>query len=81
MTPEDELAILGRLAGAVAKEDQHAGLELSDRLVSLLGNPSDPERAARLRELADLLTCFGDHLRTRADDLDPVVIEGSHRGQ
>lgn len=79
MTPADrtDLMTLGKLAGAVAQNDRDRGLELSDRLVGLLGNPSDTDRAAQLRELADLLTDFGQHLRGRADELTPVIIEGS----
>jgi hypothetical protein len=79
MSPEDDLTILGNLAGALADEDQPAALQLTDRLVGLLGNPTDVERATKLRELADLLADFGTHLRARAADLDPVVVDGAIR--
>jgi hypothetical protein len=70
-----DITILGKVAGVVAREDQRFGLVLADRLAGLLGDPPDPERAAKLRELADLLTDFGVHLRARADALAPVIID------
>jgi len=54
MTFEDDIVLLGRLTEA---------------LTNLLGNQSNPARAEKLREMADLLTDFGVHLRNRADEL------------
>lgn len=78
MTPEEQdITLLGSLAGAVAEVDPTAALRLSGELVGLLGNRSGPERAGRLRELAALLADCGDHFLARADHIDPTIIEGT----
>jgi hypothetical protein len=78
MTPEEQdITLLGSLAGVVAEVDPAVALHLSDGLVGLLGNQSRPERAERLRELAALLADCGNHFLARADHIDPVVVEGA----
>jgi uncharacterized protein YaaR (DUF327 family) len=69
MTFEDDLVLIGQLNKAVAMESPQAGRAMAEVFSDLLGNQTSPERAARLRELADLLTDFGTYLRNRADVL------------
>lgn len=69
MTFEDDIVLIGQLNKAVAMESPRAGRAIAEVFSDLLGNQTPPERAARLRELADMLTDFGTYLRNRADAL------------
>ena len=69
MTFEDDIVLIGQLNKAVAMESPQAGREMAAIFTDLLGNQTEPERAARLKELADLLTDFGTYLRNRANEL------------
>lgn len=73
MTFEDDLVLIGQLNKAIATESPTAARAVAEIFVDLLGNQTSPQRATRLRELADLLTDFGVYLRNRADEL-------AHRG-
>ena len=65
---------LGRLTGAVAKVDAVAGRELADRLTSLLGDQSEPQRQAATRELGARLVVLGVDFLCRAGDPAPTAL-------
>lgn len=69
MTFEDDIVLIGQLNKAVSTESPKAGQAMAEIFSDLLGNQTSSQRAARLRELADLLTDFGIYLRNRADGI------------
>lgn len=77
MTDDDRerLRSLGRLSEEVKVVSPAAALGLADHLAGLLGNQTDREQAARMRELGGQLVQLGQDYLDRAAELDVVIID------
>lgn len=74
----ERLRDLGRVSELVKAVKPGDALMLSDHLAGLLGNQSDGEQAARMRDLGALLVRLGEEYLDRATKLDVVVIDLDH---
>lgn len=66
-----------RAAQAAGRDIPEAAGMIGAHLLGTLGLISDPDRAARYRELGDLLIQLGEAYQLQANQLDPPIVDGT----